>query len=135
MPAQQGWRIVRGMHMGSSMNTPLLAAALILCGCAAVPGVVTSPSVERADTQMKTMQEMHQKMMAAKTPEERQALMAEHMKAMHGGMSMMCEMGAGGAGMQGGAGMHDAMKRCMDMKDMTMRMMTDREFGKEPAAK
>jgi cytochrome c556 len=35
------------------------------------------------------MQDMRQKMAAAKTPEERQALMSEHMKAMHEGMGMM----------------------------------------------
>jgi hypothetical protein len=35
------------------------------------------------------MHEMHQKMAAAKTPQERQALMSEHMKAMHEGMGMM----------------------------------------------
>ena len=32
---------------------------------------------------MHEMHEMHAKMMAAKTAEERQALMADHMKAMH----------------------------------------------------
>jgi hypothetical protein len=76
--------------------------------------------------QMKRMQEMHQKMMAAKTPEERQALMAEHMKAMQGGMSMMCETSAGS---------NDMMKRCMEMKDVTMQMMMDREPSKAPPAK
>jgi len=44
------------------------------------------------EPRMKTMQEMHQKMMNAKTPAERQALMADHMKAMQGGMAMMKEM-------------------------------------------
>ena len=54
------------------------------------------------DTHMKVMQEMHDKMMAAKTPEERNALMAEHMKAMQEGMGMMKGMGAVGA--NGGMG-------------------------------
>jgi hypothetical protein len=55
---------------------------------------------------------------------------------MQGGMSMMCEMGAGGGmGMQGGAGSNDMMERCMEMKDMTMQMMMDRESGKSPATK
>ena len=73
--------------------------------------------------------------MAAKTPEERQALIAEHMKAMQGGMSMMCEMGADNAGVQGGTGSSDMMKRCMDVKDPAMQMILDRESGKKPPAK
>ncbi|MGE5116845.1 MAG: hypothetical protein ACM3N6_10195 [Betaproteobacteria bacterium] len=100
------------------------------------PDTAGAPSAERLDMQMKTMQDMHQKMMAAKTPEERQALMAEHMKAMEGGMTMMCEMGSrGGMGMQGSAGSNDMMKRCMSMKDTTMQMMMDRESGRPPATK
>jgi hypothetical protein len=94
-----------------------------------------------AEEQMKRMQEMHQKMMGAKTPEERQALMAEHMKAMQGGMSMMCEMGRmmDGNGPPGGMSMPQAqerqqmMQKCMSMRDMTMRMMMDREAGQAPA--
>jgi len=130
----------------SSMKPVLLTAAiaLALSGCAAMRGEdeaahhragAAVPHADRADMQMKMMQEMHQKMMAAKTPEERQALMTEHMKAMQGGVSMMCEMGNGGMGMQGGAGSNDVMKRCMKMKDMTIQMMMDRESGKPPAAK
>ena len=52
------------------------------------------PAATQMDKQMKAMREMHKKMMAAKTPEERQALMADHMKAMQDGMSMMGQMGA-----------------------------------------
>jgi hypothetical protein len=123
----------------------LTAAALALPGCASISdaahathhpaSAVATPGSERVDEQMKAMREMHQKMMAAKTPEERQALMAEHMKAMQGGMSMMCDMSTGGTSTQGGAGMHDTMKRCMEMKDMATRMMMDRESGKAPAMK
>ncbi|HSW19675.1 MAG TPA: hypothetical protein VLJ86_20825 [Ramlibacter sp.] len=98
------------------------------------PSATTSPA-DRVDKQMKMMQAMHQKMAAAKTPEERQALMTEHMKAMQGGMSMMCEMGTGGTGMAGGAGSNDMMKRCMDMRNMTMQMMMDREAVRAPAGK
>jgi uncharacterized protein YceK len=134
--------------MESSMRTILFAAgvALALSGCAAVIDAdhaahhptdgAAAATAAKADMQMKTMQEMHQRMMAAKTPEERQALMAEHMKSMQGGMSMMCEMSSGGGmGMQGGAGSSDMMKRCMDMKAMCMQMMMDRDPAKSPAAK
>ena len=65
----------------------------------------SSGSMAAMDPRMKTMQEMHQKMMDAKTPADRQALMADHMKAMQGGMAMMKGMsGAGGMGAMGAMG-------------------------------
>lgn len=117
-------------------TTLVVAAAIFLGGCASQsamhhPGGQHGPGA-RYDHQMKTMRDMHQKMRAAKTPEERQALMAEHMQAMQGGMSMMCEMGGYGRGMQGG-GPPDMAKRCMEMRDMTTEMMRDREAPRGPA--
>src|SRR5690349_12817289 len=66
-------------------------------GASAPAAKATSPKPATAapaqmDMQMKSMQEMHEKMMAAKTPEERQSLMTEHMKSMQGGMAMMGQM-------------------------------------------
>jgi hypothetical protein len=99
------------------------------------------------DSQMKTMREMHEKMMAAKTPEERKALMADHMKAMQDGMSMMGKMdsmgamtgmgdtkGMGGMGAnakKGGMSMdmmghHEMMEKRMEMMTSMMQMMMDR---------
>jgi hypothetical protein len=87
------------------------------------------------DKHMKSMQAMHDKLMAAKTPEERQALMAEHMKMMQEGMSMMKDMkGQGGmGGMQGSQGMggdmanrQQMMEKRMDMMESMMQMMMDR---------
>lgn len=114
----------------------IAAAAIALGGCASPSathhqGGPHDPST-RYHRQMKTMRDMHQKMAAAKTLEERQALMAEHMQAMRGGMSMMCETSTTGTGTQG-SGMADMTKRCMDMRDMTMKMMLDREAQKPPA--
>ncbi len=83
---------------------------------------------------MKAMRTMHEKMVSAKTPEERQALMDEHMKAMRGSMSMMCEMGGSAQG-SNMSGSPEMMKRCMEMKDMTMQMMMDREAVRPPAGK
>ena len=97
--------------------------------------------------QMARMQEMHQKMQAAKTPEERAALMKEHWQVMQGGMAMMGQMqgrmAMGGPGMgtppgrpqgarkplpRGGMGAeHDAMHHRMDMMEMMMQMMMDRQ--------
>ena len=85
------------------------------------------------DSKMKAMAEMHQKMMAAKTPEEKKALMAEHMKTMQEGMKMTGMMGGGMAGMQGKKPMpgdmeqhHQMMEKRMAMMESMMQMMMDR---------
>ncbi|EKD96969.1 MAG: hypothetical protein ACD_23C01161G0001 [uncultured bacterium] len=80
------------------------------------------------DAKMKAMGEMHQKMMNAKTPEERKALMAEHMKTMQEGMKMMGMMGgAGMAEMPGNMGQHhQMMEKRMAMMEAMMQMMMDR---------
>jgi len=116
-------------------------ALVLLAGCSALPSTEgkqdkdhalhhppTASAAMKSDRQMAQMREMHQKMMAAKTPQERQALMAEHMKAMQGGMSMMCQMGAAAPAPSG-----NTMERCMAMKDMTIQMMQDRERAQTPA--
>ena len=50
------------------------------------PGAAPMAMMEHTHS-MPGMQAMHDKMKNAKTPEERQALMAEHMKAMDCGMT------------------------------------------------
>lgn len=69
------------------------------------------------------MKDMRDRMMNAKTPAERQALMDEHMKTMHEGMAMMKGM----KGMKGMGGMHGkagtpGMSGMSGMKDMPMDM-------------
>jgi len=88
----------------------------------------SKPAMAQMDTQMKAMREMHDKMMAAKTPEERNALMAEHMKTMQDGMAMMNGMSSGGMGsMQGDMSMrHQTMEKRMEMMQTMMQMMMDR---------
>lgn len=77
-------------------------------------GTPTPPvSAESFGQQMKQMQDMHERMQAAKTPRERAALMDEQMKLMQSGMDMMDRMGGGagagmGMGMMGGQGMPGA---------------------------
>lgn len=83
------------------------AAATVLTACYTVPAVpmgdatahsMAAPDhMARMDMQTRTMQEMHEKMMNAKTPEERSKLMAEHMKSMQDGMKMMDCMPAASA--------------------------------------
>lgn len=85
---------------------------------------VASMPVAAMEPRMKAMKDMHQKMMNAKTPAERQALMADHMKAMQDGMAMMKEMHGGMQGMQGMGGMGDGKGMPADMAKRH-QMMTD----------
>ena len=120
------------------------AAAASAAG-AAMPMGGASANMERMDAQMKDMSGMHEKMMQAKTPQERSALMAEHMKVMKDGMAMMNSMGKDGmmgkGGMAGMAGMkdkagkgamsgemamhHQMMEKRMEMMQSMMQMMMD----------
>lgn len=99
------------------------------------------------DGKIKVMREMHEKMMAAKTPEERKALMGDHMNAMQDGMSIMEKMdsmgsmsmmgdmkgmsGKGADAKRGDMSMdmmshHEAMQKRMEMMTAMMQMMMDR---------
>jgi len=114
----------------------------------ATPAMAKAPAGMAA--QMKAMQAMHEKMMAAKTPEEHNALMTEQMELMQDGMSMMNGMGPGagmGRGMGAGSGMgmgtgtpgdmaarQAMMEQRMDMMQAMMQMMMDR-MQSAPASK
>lgn len=124
-----------------------IAAFLTACASPGAPGT-TAVSVAKADEHaahqaatasgtpsapmhehMKQMQVMRDRMASARTPEERQALMTEHMKSMHNGMAMM-------KGMEGMPGMQNAptdpaqrqrmMEMRMDMMQTMMEMMMQR---------
>ncbi len=112
-------------------------AATMPMGTASAQSMATPDQMARMDAQMKTMQGMHEKMMNAKTPEERNKLMAEHMKTMQDGMAMMGGMSSGGMGdmkgMQGMQGMtgdmgarQQMMEKRMEMMQTMMKMMMDR---------
>lgn len=120
---------------------------------------VDTPSSAKSGDLMKRMSDLHQRMMAAKTPAERQRLMVEGRKLMQEGMSMMQDMKSGqsmgmammGGGMnQGGQAsggsmdmdmsqcmeMHKAMGERVDMMQMMMQAMLDQQSsGAAPAAK
>jgi hypothetical protein len=103
---------------------------------ASAPTPAPAPASAPEPDRMQTMQAMHAKMMNAKTPEERQALMADHMKAMQGGMQMM--KGMGGKGMPTDmAQRQQMMEGRMDMMQMMMDMMLQRmpASGQAPAPK
>ena len=153
------------MHTLRTLTALSVAALLGACANpgsmnAASPSASMTPmamgasgSMAAADSRMKAMQEMHQKMMTASRPADRQALMADHMNAMQGGMAMMKEMhamhganGMGNMGMMGSSGSaapmtgmgdgkgmpndmakrHQMMADHMAMMQMMMDMMADR---------
>ena len=127
-----------------------------LTGCNTAPSMPMMPMAKAAstgtpppdhlahmDTQTKTMQAMHEKMMAARTPEERNSMMGEHMKSMQDGMKMMEGMASPGmkgmSGMSGSSAMpgmsgmsgemsahHAMMEKRMAMMQTMMKMMMDR---------
>lgn len=93
----------------------------------------SSVQMAKMDAQMKAMRDMHEKMMNAKTPEERNALMAEHMKTMQDGMSMMNGMmGNRTSGKQTMS--PQEMQKQMEMMQTMMQMMMDR-MGAQTGAK
>ena len=69
---------------------------------------------------MKAMRQMHEKMAAAKTAAEREALMPEHMKVMREGMSMMAGMSPGQA-----AGSLAARQQMSEQRMDMMQSMMD----------
>jgi membrane protein involved in colicin uptake len=100
-------------------------------GTASAPAAKAMPGKARMDSQMKAMHAMHDKMVAAKTPAERDALTAEHMKIMQDGMTMMNGMSPGAMGGTGAmkgdmTARHQAMEARMEMMQATMQMMMDR---------
>jgi hypothetical protein len=83
------------------------------------------PNKAAMQKQMKAMADMHTRMMSARTPEERSALMAEHMQTMQDGMAMMQGMHGGDAKMDPAA-RQQMMEIRMDMMQSMMQMMMDR---------
>ena len=147
--------------MNAIRTVAALSLAALATACAspgatdATPAAGMSPGMSHGgapmpmaamEPRMKAMKDMHQKMMAAKSPAERQSLMADHMKAMQDGMDMMKGMGGMGgmvgmgAGMGDGKGMpaemakrHQMMEGRMEMMQMMMEMMMQRLPSPPPA--
>ena len=114
---------------GVSLLTACTNAPAKPISSAPASNMVTPERMAAMDVQMKIMRAMHTKMMNAKTPEERQALMGEHMKAMQGGMDMMKDMSGMGdsKGMQADMAQHHTMMtQHMAMMQMMMDMMSQR---------
>jgi len=99
-----------------------------------------SSQMGQMDEHMTKMQALHDRMMSATTPEERQKLMDEQRKEMQAGMSMMNQMHGGammggmGTGMMGQKGkpadasaQMQMMQKRMDMMQMMMQTMMDQQ--------
>ncbi len=105
------------------------------------PSMSMGSQMGQMDEHMKTMQALHDKMMSATTPEDRQKVMDEQRNEMQGGMAMMAPMMQGG-GMMGGMGsgtmgqkgkpadanaQMQMMQKRMDMMQMMMQTMMDQQ--------
>ncbi len=147
--------------MNAIRTLTVMSLAALATACAspgapdAAPAAGMSPGMSHGsapmpmaamEPRMKAMQDMHHKMMAAKSPAEREAMMAEHMKTMQGGMAMMKEKHGGMQGMGGMAGMdhskgmpagmaqrHQMMTEHMATMQMMMDMMAQRMPASPPA--
>ncbi len=142
--------------MTTSRILVALSVVALATACASPAGMNASPAMPgmghegasmpmaAMEPRMQAMKDMQLKMMNARTPAERQALMADHMKAMQDGMAMMKEMHGGMGGMGGmgdGKGMpaemakrHQMMTDHMAMMQTMMDMMSQR-MAAMPAAR
>jgi hypothetical protein len=93
-----------------------------------LPGQSRTAAMEGMAAHMKSMHEMHEKLMAAKTSEERNALMPEHLKSMQDGMAMMKEMSSSGGRhfLKGNPTSIQLMDKRMEMMETMMEMIMDR---------
>ena len=126
--ATSTWATTDGQHDSHHpAPTPTVQVAQATPGSPAMGMRAGATTPGHAD-QMKAMQEMHNKMLAAKTPEERNALMAEQMKLMQNSMNMMRGMGAGAAAGKPGdmAARQGMMEQRMELMQSMMQMMMDR---------
>ena len=106
-----------GMGMGMCMPAHGMASA--------------SPAqLAQMDGHMRAMQDAHAKMMSAKTPDERRALMAGHQKAMRDGIAAM-HATTGAAPCMG----PDMMGRHKGMMQMMMQMMAETPGAAAPPPK
>lgn len=121
IPVTMAWAAQDDQHAGHHPAAKATAPA------SKGPGK-SAADMARMDNQTKTMTQMHDRMLAAKTPEEHNALMADHMKTMQEGMSMMNGMSPGGTGGMKGdmATRQQMMEKHMAMMGAAMQMMMDR---------
>lgn len=141
------------VHRPDAASAPATGASTAKAKSAKAKAVPKAVTVSPMDQQMQAMQAMHDKMMNAKSMDERRGMLDEQMKSMESGMAMMDRMGVGaqpatpatssasapggmdmdmGMGSGGMPAQHASMMKRMEMMQMMMRMMMDR-LSVEPA--
>jgi hypothetical protein len=78
------------MNTRTLLMVGALAATSVLAACASQqqePRMMMGRGGQMPMGDMAQMCDMHQKMMAGKSPQEQQAMMEQHMKAMHGNVN------------------------------------------------
>jgi hypothetical protein len=124
---------VRHNASAFALTTLLALAGAALAQEAAPPPAEKGTLTPMMDGQIKSMQEMHNRMLAAKLPQEQQVLMTDQMKSMHNGMAMMDQMKIAN-GMPGATPSPEMMNKRMDMMQTMMQIMLDHEAVQSPAA-
>ena len=136
------------MILSSNSSVALLLCVILLPACAQGPQPATTPppetpfsarpsaqeQISAAERHFKAMEEVHQRLMNARTPQERRSLMAEHSRTMRSAMAAMEAMHQRGMGHGPGMAGHH-LQRQLTMMHMMMRMMLDRIDMLSEAAK
>lgn len=112
-------------------------------GVAAAPAqtapATSEQQISAMDKHLQRMRDMSRRLAEASTPQERQAILAEHHTAMQEGMKLMGHstgMPSGGMGTMGGQMMgqmmqrHAMMEKRMEMLQTMMQMMMERDAAK-----
>ena len=136
------------MILSSNFPLALLLCVVLLQAFAQGPQPATTPppetpfsarpsqqeQISAAERQFKAMEEVHQRLMNARTRQERRSLVAEHSRAMRSAMAAVEAMHRRGMGHEPGmAGPH--LQRQLTMMHVMMRMMLDRIDMLSEAAK
>jgi hypothetical protein len=130
--------LATGILMAQGTKAPL--SHTHATGAQSGPSTGMNGPMSQMDEHTKTMQALHDRMISATTPEERQKIMDEQRKEMHAGMAMMNEMQGGammggmGTAMMGQKGkpadanaQMQMMQKRMDMMQMMMQSMMDQQ--------
>lgn len=95
---------------------------------AATSAAMPKDAMVAMDDKMTVMREMREKMRTAKTPQERKALMSDHLKLMQEGMFMMDKMGSMGDMKGMGSKSPDTNKGHMPMDMMEHHAMMNKRM-------
>lgn len=127
------------MIFSSNFPVALLLCMVFVPACAQQPQPAATPrpdtpfstkpspqeQISTAQRQFKAMEDVHQRLMNARTPQERRGLMAEHSRAMHNAMASMEALHQRGMGHRPAMAGHHLQQQ-LTMMHVMMRMMLDR---------